>query len=83
MNLNEFSKANKERYCLPVKKYPRLLAWLLRLLQRRCEHWNLKADILEACSKTYSIRWCATCGAYSIVTAGAPSPIHLPEPTWE
>ena len=73
-----------ERYCLPVPKYPRMLAWLLRLLQRRCRHWALKGDILEACAPPYAVRWCETCGAIQLVIDGTPcgNP-RMPEPTWE
>lgn len=81
--LNRGGRPYGERYHLPVKKYPRLLAWLLRFLQRRCQHYALKADILEACSRTYSVRWCETCGAFCVVTDGAPTPMRMPEPTWE
>jgi hypothetical protein len=34
-------------YQLPVKPYPRWLAPLLKLLQRQCKHFALKADVLE------------------------------------
>jgi hypothetical protein len=73
-----------DRYCLPVRKYPRLLAWLLRLLQRRCQHYALKADILEACGDVYAVRWCETCGAVWLVIDGTPcgNP-RMCEPTWE
>ncbi len=91
MNLNDETavavrsgyRSTDERYCLPVKKYPRYLGWLLRLLQRRCKHYALKADILEACGGCYSIRWCETCGAHSIVCDGTPTPLRPCEPTWE
>lgn len=73
-----------EPYRLPVKKYPRYLAWLLRWLQRRCQHYALKADILEGCGGYYSIRWCETCGAVWLVCDGTPTGMpRLPEPTWE
>jgi len=72
-----------ERYHLPVPKYPRLWAWLLRLLQRKCQHWNLKADILEGCSRTYGVRWCETCGAICTVIDGTPTPMRECRPDFE
>ena len=77
-------KVYDERYCLPrARKYPRLWAWLLRWLQRKCQHYALKADILESCSRDYSVRWCETCGAISIVGDCSGTPLRLCEPTWE
>lgn len=52
-----------EAYELPVKPYPRWWAWLLRWLQRKCQHYALKADILEGQHPDYSVKWCETCGA--------------------
>jgi hypothetical protein len=73
-----------QKFVLPVKKYPRLLAPLLRWFQKRCRHWNLKADILEGCGGDYSVRWCETCGAVWIVIDGCPCGLpRIPEPTWE
>lgn len=73
-----------DRYVLPVKKYPRWLAWLLRLLQRRCKHYALKADMLEGSAAPYSIKWCETCGAFWLFIDGSPcgNP-RMCEPTWE
>lgn len=74
-----------DRYDLPVPKYPRLLRWLLRLLQRRCRHYALKADLLEGSGEVYAVRWCETCGAVWLVLDGTPcggNP-RLCEPTWE
>lgn len=76
-------KSLSDRFDLPVRKYPWYLRWLLHRLQRRCQHWNLKADILEGCSRTYSIRWCETCGAFSIAIDGAHTPMRMPEPAFE
>jgi hypothetical protein len=71
-------------YCLPVPKYPRWLAWLLKLLQLRCKHYALKADILEGCDPVYSVRWCETCGAIWLVVGGTPTGMpRMCEPTWE
>jgi hypothetical protein len=72
-----------DRYHLPVRPYPRIYRWLLRWLQRKCQHNALKADILEGCSKDYSVRWCETCGGFAIVVGGTPCPVRMPEPTWE
>jgi hypothetical protein len=72
-----------DRYCLPVPKYHRWLAWLLRLLQRRCKHYALKADILEGCGGDYSVRWCETCGAVCTVINCAHTPMRDCQPTWE
>lgn len=74
-----------EPYRLPnTKKYPRLFAWLLRLLQRRCQHYALKADILEGCAYPHAVRWCETCGGIWTTIEGTPCGwIRLPEPTWE
>lgn len=73
-----------DRYRLPVRKYPWHLRWLLRWLQRRCHHYALKADILEACGGDYAVRWCETCGAVWLVCDGTPTgEPRMPEPTWE
>jgi hypothetical protein len=49
----------------------------LRMLQRRCDHAEMKVDILEGdCTK--SVAWCETCGAVSIDGRE----IRMPEPTW-
>ena len=67
-----------------VPKYPRALAWLLRLLQRRCKHWAMKADICEGSAGIHQIRWCETCGAILPVIDGTPCGIpRMCEPTWE
>lgn len=76
-------QSDLEPYELPVRPYPRLLAWLLRLLQRRCNHYALKADILEGCGGDYSVRWCETCGAICTSIDGTPTPMRTCEPTWE
>lgn len=72
-------------YHLPnTTKYPRWWAWLLRRLQRKCQHWALKADILEGCSDCYSVKWCETCGAVWLFIDGSPCGLpRMPEPTWE
>jgi hypothetical protein len=71
-------------YHLPVRPYSRFLAWVLRRLQRRCQHWALKADIIEGCAAPYyAVRWCETCGAICTVIDGTPTPMRSPEPTWE
>ena len=71
-------------YHLPVRKYPKVWARLLRWLQRKCNHHALKADILEGCGGYYAVRWCETCGAVWLVCDGAPTGLpRLPEPTWE
>lgn len=72
-----------EPYELPVRIYPRLWRWLLKWLQRKCQHYSLKADILEGCGDSYAVRWCETCGAISIVIDGTPTPMRDCEPTWE
>ena len=67
-----------------VRKYPKLWAWLLKWLQRKCQHYAMKADILEGCSRTYSVRWCETCGAvWPIVNSTPTGNPRLCEPTWE
>jgi hypothetical protein len=73
-----------EPYCLPVPRYPRYLAWLLRLLQRRCKHYALKADVIQGSCGVYALRWCETCGAIWPTIDGTPcgSP-RMCEPTWE
>ena len=77
-------KTRFESYELPVPRYPRVLAWALRLLQRRCRHYGLKADVLEGSCYPHWLRWCETCGAIWPTIAGTPcgSP-RMPEPTWE
>jgi hypothetical protein len=71
-------------YHLPVRGYPRFWRWLLRWLQRKCQHKALKADILEGCGGVHAVRWCETCGAVWTVCDGTPcgNP-RMPEPTWE
>lgn len=68
-----------------TRPYPRLWRWLLRWLQRKCQHHALKADILEGCSPDHSVRWCETCGAVWIAIDGSPCGYgpRMPEPTWE
>lgn len=77
-------KSDLEPYQLPVRNYPRFWRWLLRWLQRKCQHAALKADLLEACADPWAVRWCETCGAVWVVLDGTPmgNP-RMPEPTWE
>lgn len=72
-----------DRYHLPVRKYPRLWVWLLRWLKGKCQHWNLKADILEGSGGDYAIRWCETCGAHSVVINCAHTPMRECRPDFE
>lgn len=66
------------------KNYPRWLRWLLRLLQRQCQHYTMKADILEGCGGDYQVRWCETCGAIMLIVDGTPSGNpRRPEPNWQ
>jgi hypothetical protein len=79
--VNRGGRPFDERYHLPVRRYPRLLRWPLRWLQRLCRHHNTKADILEACGGVYAVRWCETCGAIMTVVDGAPcGMMRRPEP---
>src|SRR5262245_41396861 len=73
-----------EPYELPVRPYPKLWAWLLRRLQRKCNHYAMKADVLEGCAYPYNVRWCETCGAFLLTIEGTPcgSPRRC-EPTYE
>lgn len=64
----------------------RLWAWLLRALQRRCEHrpeWQL-ADLRERnIDRGEQVRWCRVCGAVAIVHWADQEPrLRRPEPTW-
>jgi hypothetical protein len=74
-----------DNYKLPnTRKYPWYLVWLLRWLQRRCQHYALKADILESCDRVYSVRWCETCGGVWVVVDGTPQGwLRMCEPTFE
>lgn len=78
-------KSDLETYHLPnVRGYPRPLRWLLRWLQRRCQHRALKADILEGCAYPHGVRWCETCGAIWTTIGGTPCGLpRYPEPRWE
>ncbi len=67
-----------------VRKYPWMLAWLLRWLQRKCKHHTMKADLLEGDCPPYAIRWCETCGAVLYVLDGTPCGVpRMCEPMWE
>jgi hypothetical protein len=60
------------------KAYPRLWRWLLRWLQRKCQHSAMKADILEG-DGAEPAKWCETCGAVRIGNR----PLRECQPTWE
>lgn len=71
-------------YELPVKPYPKRWAWLLRWLQRKCQHYAMKADLLEGGSRDHAVRWCETCGASWITVGGTPCGLpRMCEPTYE
>jgi hypothetical protein len=80
----KFTEPRLAPYQLPVKPYPRWLAPLLRLLQRKCKHFALKTDVLEGCGGVFALRWCETCGAVWMTIDGTPCGMpRMPEPTWE
>lgn len=61
--------------------------YILRFLQRRCDHKHLRADLAEGCfawaHKTddgASVKWCPVCGAVQIGDCGF---LRVPQPTWE
>lgn len=61
----------------------RPMLWLLRLLQRRCQHPKMVADIMEGQVRDQALRWCPTCGAVSYVIDGCPAgEPRICEPTW-
>jgi hypothetical protein len=72
-----------QHYELPVRPYPRLLRWLLRWLQGKCQHYMLRADILEGCGDDYAVRWCETCGAHCVVIDGTATPMRECRPDFE
>jgi hypothetical protein len=55
----------------------RLLRMVLHWIQRRCDHVEMKADILEGEGRS-TVAWCETCGAVRINNRE----IRTPEPTW-
>jgi hypothetical protein len=64
-------------------KMNHLFRLILRWLQRRCEHEELRADLLEGDARDLAVRWCPVCGAVQVVypsTTGVK--LRLPEPTW-
>ena len=44
----------------------RIYEWMIRALQRCCDHRDAEKDILEGCAGKYTVTWCRVCGAHKV-----------------
>ena len=61
-------------------------AWLLTLLQKRCNHpkGSVTADLMDGSDQPHQILWCRICGAYAHILWPVTRPIlwTAPRASW-